>query len=66
MKTTVIERKEFASVAEAIAYYYALGFDTFDDGSEDRIMRHKHEDEEVRITHPSLLLAVATRIRINT
>lgn len=39
MKTTKIEDRKFACVAEAVAHFHKQGFVTFDD-TQDRIMRN--------------------------
>lgn len=62
-KWNLTERKQFASVAEAVAFYYAQGFKTWQEGDEDRIMRSGNE--EVRIVHKGLLDVESSRIQLN-
>lgn len=64
MKTILIERKQFACVAEAVAFFFRCGFATIWEESEgeERLMRR--DDEEVRIVHRDLLMAEATRIKL--
>lgn len=62
MKPILIERKQFACVAEAASFFVNCGFSDWNDGSGDRMMRR--EDEEVRIVKRGLLDVEATRIKL--
>ena len=62
-KWSLIERKPFASVAEAVSFYHAQGFKTWQEGDEERIMRSGNE--EVRIVHKGLLDVESSRIKLN-
>ena len=64
-KTTHVEDRNFASVAEAVAYYRSKGFKTFDigAGTNQRIMRNG--DLEVMITHTGMLDVDASLIRLS-
>ena len=62
-KWSLIERRPFASVAEAVSFYHAKGFETWHYGDEERIMRHG--SEEVRIVHKGLLDVESSRIQLN-
>jgi hypothetical protein len=61
-KWSLIERRPFASVAEAVSFYHAKGFKTWQEGDE-RIMRSGNE--EVRIVHKGLLDVESSRIKLN-
>jgi hypothetical protein len=62
-KWSLIERKPFASVADAVAFYYRQGFKTWSEGDNERIMRSGNE--EVRIVHKGLLEVESSRIVLN-
>ena len=62
-KWRLIERKPFTSVAEAVAFYYAKGFETWHYGGDERILRSGNE--EVRIVHKGLLDVESSRIQLN-
>jgi hypothetical protein len=62
-KWSLIERKPFASVAEAVAHYYGQGFKTWSEENNERIMRLGNE--EVRIVHKGLLEVESSHIRSN-
>ena len=67
MKTTRIEYRDFASVAEAVAHYGAQGFETFDYGYKGpRIMRKADGFAiiEAAITHKGLLDVEASVVRL--
>jgi hypothetical protein len=62
-KWSLIERKPFVSVADAVAHYYGLGFKTWSEADNERIMRSG--SEEVRIVHKGLLEVESSRIRLD-
>lgn len=59
----MITTKEFASVAEAVAHYAKVGYDTVDSASRSRIMRRGND--EVIINHEGLLHVVAEELTSN-
>jgi hypothetical protein len=58
-----MEKLTFACVADAVAHYYALGFTTWDECDDARIMRKN--DEEVLIKKVGFLDVTASRIRLS-
>jgi hypothetical protein len=60
---TLVERKPFACVSDAVAHYYGLGFKTWEELDSERIMRKGIE--EVRITKRGFLDVSASHIRLD-
>ena len=59
----LVERKPFASIAEAAAHYFGLGFKTWEESDSERIMRKG--SEEVRIKKRDFLDVSASHIRLD-
>lgn len=66
MKTKLIETKNFACMAEAVAHYIAQGFASFDVAQDldCRYMRNADHSEEVRMRKNGLLYVDTSRILI--
>lgn len=56
----MIIRKEFASIAEAVSYYFQQGYCTVDYTDHSRIMRRNND--EVIINHEDFLLVSAEEL----
>ncbi len=65
MKPKILEVKEFACVAEAIAHYYAQGFCTFETLDDCRFRWMRNEGtQKVCIEHRGLLDVIATKFLV--